>query len=360
MRVTERTTLDFKKEFYERSDAGVREFLADASSFANTQGGDLVYGVEEDDEGTAIAIPGVEILNRDAFEREWDERLRAGVSPRLPGAQWGFVLITAPATYVVILRVSQSTAAPHRIVFKNYGHFYARAPKLKYQMDVSQLRDAFLQSDLVTQRIRAFVAARVGRIASGNAPTPLARLSAIVLHLIPLTAFTSTDRLDFSNPALEQVRPPLHHGSIDWRRNLDGRVTYSGESAYTQVFESGAFEGAFSYEKERGYFTEFDEHIVAAAEIYVQLCKKLDIGPPVCVMLSVTDARGLQLAVPSYKVAPMSGIQDHIATLPEIYVESWPESVPDMMRPLIEGLWHGLGIESSPNYPKGVWTPPYR
>jgi predicted HTH transcriptional regulator len=51
-RVSERRSLEYKRELPTRQDESVREFLADVSSFANAAGGDLVYGIEDErDEG---------------------------------------------------------------------------------------------------------------------------------------------------------------------------------------------------------------------------------------------------------------------------------------------------------------------
>jgi hypothetical protein len=45
--VSERKTLDYKQQLPEANDAAKRELLADVSSFANTLGGDLIFGVAE-------------------------------------------------------------------------------------------------------------------------------------------------------------------------------------------------------------------------------------------------------------------------------------------------------------------------
>jgi predicted HTH transcriptional regulator len=56
--VCETTTLEFKQELPGGGDDAKREFLADVSALANTSGGDLLYGVEEDN-GCASAISGI-------------------------------------------------------------------------------------------------------------------------------------------------------------------------------------------------------------------------------------------------------------------------------------------------------------
>ena len=58
--VREKNTIDYKSATYGNNRQQHIEFLADVSSFANTNGGDLVIGVQELD-GMPTAIPGIAI-----------------------------------------------------------------------------------------------------------------------------------------------------------------------------------------------------------------------------------------------------------------------------------------------------------
>lgn len=82
----EGTYLEFKRDL-PRPDAGGRhEFLADVSAFANSSGGDLVYGINEDGEGRGTAIvaqPG----NADGEARRLQDVLLNGIELRVPGLQ---------------------------------------------------------------------------------------------------------------------------------------------------------------------------------------------------------------------------------------------------------------------------------
>ena len=46
--IPESPVIDYKRDTYENSDKGKREFLADVSSFANTIGGDIIIGMDEE------------------------------------------------------------------------------------------------------------------------------------------------------------------------------------------------------------------------------------------------------------------------------------------------------------------------
>ncbi len=94
--VSEEFDLDFKRDLYGRSDAAKRELAGDVAALANTAGGVILIGVDEDDHARASAAPGVDVSD--------DERARmlqvvaAGVAPdattrhpsdRRPGIEGG-------------------------------------------------------------------------------------------------------------------------------------------------------------------------------------------------------------------------------------------------------------------------------
>src|SRR5712692_11431287 len=78
--VAERKTLDYKQQLPDTNDAGKRELLADVSSFANTAGGDLVFGMTES-AGVPTGVPGVQIRGTDQEILRFDSIIRDGLSP---------------------------------------------------------------------------------------------------------------------------------------------------------------------------------------------------------------------------------------------------------------------------------------
>ncbi|MEG8219865.1 ATP-binding protein [Sphingomonas sp. HH69] len=83
--VGERRGLEFKRDLPGGKDADIKEFLADVTSFANAQGGDLIFGIKEED-GAAADLPGVE-GDPDTELLRIEERLQAGIDPRLIGVR---------------------------------------------------------------------------------------------------------------------------------------------------------------------------------------------------------------------------------------------------------------------------------
>lgn len=56
--IPERKTVEYKESLPDDKYDSKKEFLADVSSFANTIGGSLLYGIREEN-GVAVALPGI-------------------------------------------------------------------------------------------------------------------------------------------------------------------------------------------------------------------------------------------------------------------------------------------------------------
>jgi hypothetical protein len=184
--VAEGRTIEYKRDLPGNSDADKKEFLADASSFANTAGGDLIFGLEES-QGVASQFRGVQSADLDQEMRRMDSILAAGLSPRIRYATK--IVTAANGARAVVVRVERSWSGPHRVVFQGNDKFYGRNSAGKYPLDVNELRAAFTLATTVTERIRAFRTDRL--IALGNNETPLPFVDAprsccIAFRLSPL------------------------------------------------------------------------------------------------------------------------------------------------------------------------------
>src|SRR3954452_11439487 len=81
--VREDFDLDFKAQMYGNSDADKRDLAADVAAMANSAGGVIVLGVEENEHAQAVAAPGIAIS--DEVERRVLQ-VTAGISPAPPVA----------------------------------------------------------------------------------------------------------------------------------------------------------------------------------------------------------------------------------------------------------------------------------
>lgn len=80
--VRESKRIEYKQTLPENSDSGKKEFLADISSFANSGGGDVIYGIACED-GLPTHLVGIETDNIDATVLRYESIIRDGLSPGL-------------------------------------------------------------------------------------------------------------------------------------------------------------------------------------------------------------------------------------------------------------------------------------
>src|SRR5208283_3042548 len=87
-RVAERKILEYKEKLPDGTDGAKKEFLADVCSFANSSGGDLVFGIRDqrDSGGKATGVPeeivGLPAVNLSAERERLESIIRDGIKPR--------------------------------------------------------------------------------------------------------------------------------------------------------------------------------------------------------------------------------------------------------------------------------------
>src|SRR5258708_31415923 len=122
-RVPEGKTIEYKSALPGGSDGDKKEFLADVSSFANTSGGDLVFGIEEN-QGIPERVTPLAIADVDLEQRRLDSLIRDGIRPRLT---YAIRVIELPDNKrVLVIRVDRGWTAPYRVTFQGHDKFYAR------------------------------------------------------------------------------------------------------------------------------------------------------------------------------------------------------------------------------------------
>jgi len=184
--------VDYKREPSLAKPLDKKEFLADVSSFANTSGGHLLIGMEENN-GVPTAISPINLNNPDQEIARLDHLSGAGIRPRIYGLKIHPVKIGEK--YVLVIRVPKSWQGLHMITFDGHDRFYGRNSHGKYPLDVEEIRGAFSLFESGYDRIRNFRADRIAKII-GNVELPVEtkeNLAKGVLHIIP---FSMIERYD--------------------------------------------------------------------------------------------------------------------------------------------------------------------
>ncbi|MGV9362283.1 AlbA family DNA-binding domain-containing protein [Amycolatopsis sp. NPDC003731] len=109
--------LDFKRDLYGNGDSEARKLAGDVAALANTAGGVIVLGVDEDDQARATDPCGIELSEAEVA------RMRQMIASRtapMPIFEINAVPIARPAdperTGFYIISVPRSTSAPHAVL----------------------------------------------------------------------------------------------------------------------------------------------------------------------------------------------------------------------------------------------------
>jgi hypothetical protein len=355
--VAEGRMIDYKRTLPGNSDAEKKEFLADVSSFANTSGGDLVYGMDED-AGLPTRIVGVQAADLDAELRRLDSILASGLSPRIRYAIRTITTLTGER--IVILRVERSWAGPHRVVFQQQDRFYGRNTAGKYSLDVNELRAAFTLSNSATERIRAFRVDRIIALSNNQTPLPFIDSPKVVLHCIPLESFTNTAQFDVL-PLYGDTVLLSPMGTSNWHRrlNLDGVLAFGTQQpcpSYTQMYRNGALEavqGRILAHEHEGRLVipslSFERYMLNYLPRCFSLIESIGASAPVVVALTLLNTRGLQMGTDLWGESGYAIDSDSLV-LPEVVVSSLTTPVTTTLKPLFDLIWNACGLPSSQNF----------
>lgn len=364
---------DFKRELPTAwNDAAKHEFLADTTAFANSGGGDLIFGIDEDGQAHASRIVPQVISNVDQEVRRLQDFLLNLAEPRLHGVKIQPVQVSVSGTngYVLIVRVPQSWAGPHRV--KTNQHFFIRDGLRKRQLDVPEIRSLFLRTANQAQRLNDFRAERLGKILSGNAPQQLVDGPVLVAHLVPTQAALGLVQID-PVPYTNQGRLPVigMPGGVA-RLNVDGALVVRNETpqgathGYSQFFRNGFFESTLVLTRrmEDGRVLlasrSYEEYLIALFGNFRGELDRLGINCECAVMLSLLRADEVRLGVQSdwgFDDSHQTLFDRKTLVLPDVVAQS-AVSPEKAMKPAFDLMWQAAGFVGSRNYNNaGEWAP---
>jgi hypothetical protein len=355
--ISERKTIEYKQALPGKSDRERKEFLADVSSFANASGGHLVYGMKEE-EGVPIELCGLDVGDPGSIVTALDSSIRDGIKPRIPGVVvWPVPL--AGAKKAIVIRVPRSFASPHMVTYANTSRFYARNSNGKCQLDVEEIRAAFLLSDRVAERIREYRLDRLAKIGVDDTPAPLAQGARIVLHVMPLAGFSSLAHIDLQSIAV--MSRELHIIPLglvtgwEGRFNLEGYVRYvsprDGRStSYVQVFRNGALEtvdtSLASHSGAEGHLrgANLKKDVIEKLGYYVPALKLLGVDVPFAVAISLLGVKGYRIGPRETGLMHGVGLFDRdVIVVPEVLLESFDTDIASLMKRTFDVMWNAAG-----------------
>jgi hypothetical protein len=361
--VAEGRTIEYKRELPGGTDADKKEFLADVSSFANTSGGDLVFGIEGE-RGLPIGIAGFQSADSDLEIRRLESIMASGLDPRIRYSIR--VIDVAENRRTLVIRVDRSWSGPHRVIFKGHDKFYGRNSAGKYPLDVNELRTAFTLSATVIDRVRAFRTDRVIALSNNQTPVRFEQTSKILLHCIPVETFADRpqyDVLPFYQSS--QWLPPMGTTAFDRRLNLEGLLVFGvNQPSYVQLYRNGVIEAAngsilsMDYEGKPTIPSESYERTLLE---YLAKClsaqKQLGVNVPIVIALTLTKTRGLRMGTnDKFGFGRKEIINEETLILPEVLVEDFSTPPAKILKPVFDLVWNACGYPFSRNFDaEGNW-----
>ena len=365
--VSEGKTIEYKKLLPTNSYADRKEFLADISSFSNASGGDLIFGILEEN-GSPKSIDGLEIESVDEEIRKYENIIRDGIEPRIIFATRA--VNVSGKKNIFIFRVNKSWVGPHRVIYEGHDKFYSRNSAGKYALDTNELKSAFNLSQTLTEQINKFKTERITQLISDNLPLLFYDGGKIVLHLIPLESFSPNYRIDL-NPIINEPAKlkPIYASGWSYRINLEGVLSYSGgrndkSHSYIQLYRNGIIEAVeglmLSAEREKKYIPSvaYEIELIKSLREFLNLTKELGINMPIVIFLTLIGVNGYEMAVDRMRFwGDYYKIDKDILQLPETLIESYNTEPKDILRPMFDLVWNACGFKRSYNFDEaGNWT----
>ena len=370
-------THEFKRDLPGNSDGDRTEFLGDVSSFANSSGGYIIYGLEES-EGEAHELVGVAGV-ADQNIRRLEQMANSGIDPPIPGLHIVAVRLDENRTAMVV-HIPRSPVLPHMVCVKGQCKFFQRGSNGKHPLDVNGIRLLFERHGSATRWVREFRATRLAQIQADDGPIPLKGHAMVVLHVVPLAAADPVFAIDLRRVLAVRESPLVHPMQVNshfGRCNGDGFLTYGSPNSegrvrfYLQVFRSGCLESvdsSLSYDQESThvfYGQSCEDTILEALKRYLVLLAQVGVPVPLAVTVSLLGVKGyaVQRSGPQPFLLPElaqrfdSSIGSETLLLPEIVLESYATDVERVLRPAFDVLWNASGYDGSPSYDaEGKWT----
>jgi hypothetical protein len=328
---------------------------------ANTKGGDLVFGVQEDAEGCAARLAPIQ-SNPDEVITRLTNILTDGLEPKLHGIVMRAVPIAAGG-FALVLRIPRSYSGIHRS--SRDAHFWVRESRSKRSLDVPGIVSRV--SDLIGRedRVADFFARRYAAIGTGAYPLKLKEGPKLVIHIVPTRDILAGEEVDLIRvqEAGEFFLMPGNRSSVS-TYTFEGVLQHHTPNeqdgtvrAATLLFRSGVVESVANislHSMNNG--PEFipieaieDLTCQYLAQALPAVVERMNSVLPLTVRIALVGAnhhsgRTLNRDL-TWHLDFVPSIQVHSAALvyPDILFESIPGCMPLKLEPTFTRLWQSWG-----------------
>ena len=258
----------------------IAEFKSDVCSFANANGGFLIFGVS-DVEGCASELLGIEIDNTDRFELDRRNNL-ISIQPKMPYLKFHFVKLENEK-YVVIIYIKHDNFAPYTHVEdeKNYK-MYKRVGNRKQTITYTELKNMFSQSLSLDKEIYNYRMERIDFYRNQEDDEECTYSQFLMLHIIPETfldpaynqnmlAFEKNKGVRFSSVFSEFYCSTYSMPCVDGLRFVPYSDQYPKSECY--IYNNGIAECFFPMRESLNYGSEkYPDGYISWKYVWDKIC----------------------------------------------------------------------------------------
>jgi hypothetical protein len=150
--VEESLILDYKREL-----TSSKEIAKDVSSMANAKGGFLIYGIGEDESRRATKLVGIESK---ATKEKVENIVLSTIQPRLDVDIHPVNLTTDPSKIALVLRIPESSRAPHMVTAEHDNRYYRRRNFQAQIMEESEVTELYRRMEDMSRKVDDFLASK--------------------------------------------------------------------------------------------------------------------------------------------------------------------------------------------------------
>lgn len=363
--VIEDRQLEYKGTLEPNSDRWKGKFLKVTSSFANTSGGLLICGINEEN-----GVPrDFNLLNIDDFDSLriiLQDIIRSRSEPIIPNLEIEKVEINGEDKHILLIKVGKSWNGPHRVKLNGKREFFVRIDGKSTPMDIFELRNAFNLSETLIDKIKTFKQNRISEILTNSTPLPLEKGAKFILHIVPLNSF-SINRYNatVSLSTISQFLIPICssiHSIMDRKYTLEGYLKYerpeeNKTNSYVHLYRNGILEAVSTNILDNGNKritrTFHEKELVKSVNNYLKLYNQLNVEWPIFIFLTIINVKGFTMErEEGYRGSGTDDypISEDILNIPELFIEKEESDIKTMLKPLFDSIYNACGYEGSINY----------
>lgn len=335
------------------------KFMKEIAAFANTNGGTIIIGMQEDENRLPINLngSGMSLEDFDNWLSSFRQMVLSRIRPHLHGIECVPVEL-GDNNIAVVISVPKSYARPHSFWDGNKDEFYMRYANGIMYMDIDDLRKAFLYTSGLQDKIRQFRRDRISLILANECIGDLGNGAKIVFHIIPEWSFELGNIIDVKAFARNSSLRPFSGNGWDSRYNADGYCIYGGDystgkiNTYSQFFHNGIIEATeirlisgYKGKKDKVVYdwSATQKAIIPVLEEYGECLENFSIPKPWHISGTILNAKGYITELNLDNSHPIE--RDIVNSLDGICTDEIPLS--KALEPVFNSLSNAFGFSKS-------------